>query len=150
MREVQRHLSRRALQTGRPSDDTGCVRARPTLNRSSRSGLGTGPLWARLLALVLVPLVVVGALSWRLASAQLRQERESARIESLVRVTEVAGDLANQVIFEEYVRYSEMELPKVTNLPLITPILRQQVRLAVGGLNGEMRNVLHDKVLRPL
>jgi diguanylate cyclase (GGDEF)-like protein len=103
-----------------------------------------------LLALALVPLVVVGALSWKLASAQLRQESESARIESLVRVTEVAGDLANQVIFEEYVRYSELELPKVTNLPFITPILRQQVRLAVGGLNGAMRNVLRDKVLRPL
>jgi diguanylate cyclase (GGDEF)-like protein len=128
----------------------GAVRATQTRDGSSRWGLRTRPIWARLLALLLIPLLVVGALSWKLASAQLGQEQASARIEPLVRVTQAAGDLSNQILFEEYVRYAELELPKVTNLPYITPILRQQVSLAEGVVNKELRSVLPDRGRRSL
>ena len=58
-------------------------------------------------------------MSWDLASSQLRQEREAARIESLVHLTEVAGDLANQVVFEEYLRYGELMMPGVSQEPAV-------------------------------
>jgi diguanylate cyclase (GGDEF)-like protein len=98
----------------------------------------------------LFPLVVVGAISWHLASSQLGQEREAARIEALVHLTEVAGDLANQVVVEEYVKYGELKMPGITSLPSIAPLVSKTVRVGQGALDAELHTVLARKDLRPL